>query len=305
VRYLSAMATHAPMTRSAGRKTYWFVRLALLPAAVVAFQCIALAQEACSMISKQPIGEAGTETIYKSDLPDSVVGQLEHLQQRAYELTADALDDVTRQKLLATEAKKRGLTVEQLLRQEVDAKIADPTRGEVEAFYFARKRLDSLPLSEVQSSLAWELKQARIQESRKLYLDALEKRSTNRVFLKRPRVEVAYDVARLKGDSSAAITIIEFSDFTCPFSRQAEATLDTLLAKYAGKLRIAYRDFPADGRSPPSGARRRSFALRRRAGEILGISRPDFQKRRTSEARRPDRVCASVGARCPPLQFVH
>lgn len=47
------------------------------------------------------------------------------------------------------------------------------------------------------------------------------------------------------GPSDAAITIVEFSDYQCPFCKRfREDTLDPLLAEYKGQLRFVYRDFP-------------------------------------------------------------
>jgi protein-disulfide isomerase len=47
------------------------------------------------------------------------------------------------------------------------------------------------------------------------------------------------------GPANAPITLVEFADFQCPFCRQWEQqTYQPLLAAYAGKIRIVYRDFP-------------------------------------------------------------
>ena len=47
-----------------------------------------------------------------------------------------------------------------------------------------------------------------------------------------------------KGPATAPITIVEFSDFECPYCVRAEPTVKELLAKYPGKIRLVYRDFP-------------------------------------------------------------
>lgn len=47
------------------------------------------------------------------------------------------------------------------------------------------------------------------------------------------------------GPSDAPITIVEFSDFQCPFCRRwHEETYKPLLAAYPGKIRIVYRHLP-------------------------------------------------------------
>jgi protein-disulfide isomerase len=53
------------------------------------------------------------------------------------------------------------------------------------------------------------------------------------------------------GPANAPITIVEFSDFECPFCRQwQQQTYQPLLAAYPGKIRIVYRDFPLTGIHP-------------------------------------------------------
>jgi len=53
------------------------------------------------------------------------------------------------------------------------------------------------------------------------------------------------------GPQDAPITIVEFSDYQCPFCKRfREDTLDPLLARYEGQLRFVYRDFPLSGLHP-------------------------------------------------------
>jgi protein-disulfide isomerase len=40
------------------------------------------------------------------------------------------------------------------------------------------------------------------------------------------------------------VTIVEFSDYECPYCRQVEPTVKQLLAKYGDQVRISYRDYP-------------------------------------------------------------
>lgn len=46
------------------------------------------------------------------------------------------------------------------------------------------------------------------------------------------------------GPKDAPITIVEFADFQCPFSRQSFPVAREILASYPGKIRFIYRDFP-------------------------------------------------------------
>lgn len=48
----------------------------------------------------------------------------------------------------------------------------------------------------------------------------------------------------IKGDSQSVITITTFSDFECPFCQRVNPTLDAILEKYQGKVKVAYKHLP-------------------------------------------------------------
>jgi protein-disulfide isomerase len=61
------------------------------------------------------------------------------------------------------------------------------------------------------------------------------------------RIEVSLDDDPVKGSPNAKVTIVEFSDFQCPFcARFATQTLPQIEEKYikTGKVKLVYRDFP-------------------------------------------------------------
>jgi len=53
-----------------------------------------------------------------------------------------------------------------------------------------------------------------------------------------------------RGDPSARLTLIEFSDFQCPYCKQLYQTLSMLMTKYPGQVRIYYKHFPLTNLHP-------------------------------------------------------
>jgi protein-disulfide isomerase len=46
------------------------------------------------------------------------------------------------------------------------------------------------------------------------------------------------------GDAKAAVTIVEFSDFQCPYCLRAMPTLKQVQQKYGSRVRVVWKDFP-------------------------------------------------------------
>ena len=201
------------------------------------------AQNAEPAKPRQPVAIVEGQTIYYDDLIPSVKAQLLRLRSQEYEIDKKALDSLIDQKLLEIAANKKGITPEKLIDQEVSSKIPEATEAELQAYYLGQKDRLNRPFDEVKDQLRQGLKQARIQQARMEYMKTLRKGDVF-VLLAPPKVHVAYDPARLRGDPKSAVMIVEFSDFQCPYCRQAEQTLKDVMAKYREKVSLAYRDLP-------------------------------------------------------------
>lgn len=217
--------------------------LTILLAACLIGICIYLAKTSTTK-TKQPVAVVAGKTIYEGDLLPRVQAQL---RNQEFELKSTALENLIDQRLLEAEAKKKGIAVGEVLEQEVDPNVAEPTKGELKAAYRSQKRRPNLPFAEVKTQLKQELKQAKIQEARQGFLRHLWEQAGVSILLRPPKVEIGFDPARLRGSPWGPVIIVEFADFQCPFCRQAQLPLKNLLAKYKGRLGLAYRDFPLRG----------------------------------------------------------
>ncbi len=48
----------------------------------------------------------------------------------------------------------------------------------------------------------------------------------------------------IRGDKNAPVTLVEYSDFQCPFCAQVQDTVEQILDDYDGQVRLIYRHFP-------------------------------------------------------------
>jgi protein-disulfide isomerase len=189
-----------------------------------------------------PIAMVAGQPIYEDELRQSVAPKLMQLRNQEYQIKKQALENLIDQKLIEAEAKKKGVSTDKLLEQEGDAKVADPTDAELYAFYLGQRNQQKF--DDMKAQLKTSLKQAKLQQARRDFYAQLRKQSQVAVLLQAPKVEVSYDPARVRGNPKAAVMIVEFADFQCPYCQSVEGTLKNVLAKHEGQVAIAFRDMP-------------------------------------------------------------
>jgi protein-disulfide isomerase len=202
------------------------------------------------LAADETVAIAAGQPILARDLNTAVASQIMALRNQEYQIKSRMLDDLIRQRVVEVEAKKQGLTVEQLYAKEIDARIPTPSEAEVYAYYLGIKSQMNKPFQEVKTQLRTNLKNLEKKQMRDDYTDYLRGKAEVTVSMQAPRMEVAFDRHRLRGDSTAPVTIVEFADYQCPYCKQTEASMKGLLAKYPGQVNPAFRDFPLSSIHP-------------------------------------------------------
>lgn len=64
------------------------------------------------------------------------------------------------------------------------------------------------------------------------------------------RAQIQMKDAPSLGDTKAAVTLVEYSDFECPVCRSLHDVLRGMLPNYAGKVRLVFKDFPLEQLHP-------------------------------------------------------
>ena len=205
----------------------------------------AAAQNADTPKPKQAVATVGDQTIYDTDLASSVEGQLQPLRSQEYDIKRKALDNLVEQKMLENAAKAKGITTEQLLHNEVDSKVKEPNDDVIQGYYLAQSARLNRPLDDaLKTQLRQAIKNSQLQQLRQDYMKQLRAENKVVVLLSPPRVQVASDSKRLRGNTKAPVMIVEFSDYQCPYCHQVEPTVKDILAKYGDKVSLSYRDYP-------------------------------------------------------------
>ena len=206
-----------------------------------------------AVVNGQAITQEELDKVAASDLRNLETKRLQNdasLLQDRQEILARALEQLAADKLIEAEAKKQNISKEQLLDAEVNSNVDTPSNEEVEAFYDANK--SQIPIPKEQALP--QVKQYMIERSRSRYHDALitrlKKQYGFKSYLEPLRAKIETTGFPTKGPAAAPVTIVEFSDFECPYCGGLFPTLKQVENNYADKIRIVYRQFPLSNIHP-------------------------------------------------------
>ena len=156
----------------------------------------------------------------------------------------NALDSLVAGRLIQLEAASLSMTEEELLAIEVDSNVVPPTEAEVEAFY--EENQDRIPLPRGEA-LPW-VRQYMTDYLRTYFLEPLIVRLKRKygveTYLDPLRTDVATAGHPSRGPADAAVTLVEFGDFECPFCGGFFPTLQLIARNYPDEVRVVWRHFP-------------------------------------------------------------
>lgn len=203
-----------------------------------------------------PLAAAGPEVvatfegkkISEADVIAPVAAQLRELEDSAYTLKREAVENHVFGLIRARLAEKEGITPEALWNREVAAKLTPPAEAEVAAM--VRQYRSRLPADEEQAKkvIIDVLNQNRAQERERAWRSELLVGADFQLLLepvRYPLTPLASD-AVVTGPASAPVTIVEFSDFQCPYCGQAQELVDEVAKKYGERVRVVFKQLPLD-----------------------------------------------------------
>src|SRR5882672_5569555 len=170
---------------------------------ILALPKASFGQAATQASSGDPVATVAGQPISEQELLETIgPQQLMQMRMQEYEAKSKALDSLIRLKLVQAEAKKRSISAEKLIELEVESKIANPTDGEVEAYFWGQNQAGAR-FEDVKEQYRAALKRLKQQKARQVYADSLRAKMNVAILMQPPSVEVSYDPARVKGDPNA------------------------------------------------------------------------------------------------------
>jgi protein-disulfide isomerase len=172
-------------------------------------------------------------------------------RQKEHEALEQALNGVIADRLIQAEAQSRGISVGDLLGAEVEGRIAEPTQAEMDNVYQAnQQRLAGVSREVAMSQVRQFLLERNYDLALEAFVGNLRDAYGVQSSLGPYRVDLELADHPTVGPAEAPVTIVEFSDFECPFCRRTQPVLDQIEETYGDRIRMVYRQFPLNDIHP-------------------------------------------------------
>jgi protein-disulfide isomerase len=213
-----------------------------------AAQPAATTPAAASAEPPEVLATVGSEQITMADIRERAGGQLEQIegtyQRQRTRFLESMLQSMLRERTLVAEAEKQGKTVERLVLEEAGGTF-EPNDIEINAWYEDNQgRVGGRTLEQARPQIINLLSSQRRREATEKLEARLNKENNVTIHLQPYRVTLNNEGAPTAGKADAAVTLVEFSDFQCPFCARFVPTLKQIEAAYGDRVKIVYRQYP-------------------------------------------------------------
>jgi len=189
---------------------------------------------------------------------ETVLSAIYPLQQQLYAIRKVALDNLITARLLEAEARSQGVSIEEL-RERLTRGEIKVTRTQVEEAYAQNASFfASMSPDEARERLRLDLENQMRMRHYRAGIEELRRKWPVLLKLPAPPRELD-DGSPVKGAAKATVTIVEFSDFECPFCAQVQDTLRQIMERYGGEVRLVFKHLPSEGHRNSLAAARAAY----------------------------------------------
>jgi protein-disulfide isomerase len=217
--------------------------------------CLALAGSALGQAANKRLAVVNGETITEKQVQTEAASELDRLEAKRLQFESEwardkqtalahQLDQMIEDRVLTAEAKKRGTTTDKLVEDEVDKNVAVPTDDAILKFYNENKARINGTLADTARDIRDYLMERDHDRLFGTFIAGLRKDYKVTSYLEPARTTVATAGFPVLGPATAAVTIVEFSDFECPYCGGLYPTMKEIEKNYKDRIRVVYRQFP-------------------------------------------------------------
>jgi protein-disulfide isomerase len=188
------------------------------------------------------IAEIGDHKVTAEELQQKEGSKLLQARYKYFVAERDALDQLINEELLEMQARREGVTIEELLKRHVVVQAEEPTLDQLR-FYYEGLDTDQ-PFEALRDKILESVHQVRIKKARNAYLDSLRSQYGVLVELAPPSVHVDIAGAPRLGQQNAPVQLVEFADYECTYCQRVYPELKRLRENMGDKVALVYKDFP-------------------------------------------------------------
>ena len=197
----------------------------------------AMADEVIATLDGKPI--------YLSEIEENSAFHIYRLRSGIHSLLEREAREIADGRLLSAEASRRGLTVDMLLKKEVDDKTPPLAEKDVDD-YLAAHPEEQAKGPEVRDRIRVYLAQKAVIQRKLDYMDSLRLKSDYRFLAKapeRPRIKVDIAGKPWRGVENAPVVIVHFTHFSSPLCVDSAGKIRRVMEEFPGRVRWVHRDF--------------------------------------------------------------
>lgn len=182
--------------------------------------------------------KVGSETISLDELDKNL--EVFQAKVELFNARKKVLEEMARKKALEKVAAKKNISVDAYLEKEAANATKAVSDAQLTAF-LKKMGAQSETLSPENKS------RARTYVHMQNVIAAATKGSSVELYIKRPKapdLDVNLEGEATWGKKDAPITIVEYSDFQCPFCSRANETVEALKKEYGKKIKVVFKHYP-------------------------------------------------------------
>src|SRR5258706_13164310 len=175
------------------------------------------------------VARVGDQTITMADVDKAAAREL-------FELREQTLDKLVTERVVEAEARRAGKTADQFLDEKLAARVPAVSEADAKKFYDDNKprlveHLGDKKFADIKDMLIRGLTEQKRRDALAGLLEELRRAAGAKILLEAPKVEVAA-TGPSKGPPDARVTIVEFSDFQCPYCARGKQVIARVAAAH-------------------------------------------------------------------------
>lgn len=200
-----------------------------------------------TLCSEPPYVEVDGQKLTESDLKEAMPEQYNKIRREYNSQILNSLEQLAHQKMIETEAEQQGKTPEEYMQSiGTGQMVSEPELRDLYQQVKASGQDGGRSFDQLRPMLANYLRDQKRQEAIQAKISELRKKYGYRKEDGLERLDVEIGDSMIRGNEDAPVTIIEFSDFECPYCIRAQETTAKVREHYGDKVRFVFKDFPLD-----------------------------------------------------------